>query len=325
VKRLAFLVAGLIISVVSLYYALQGFNLDSVWEAMSRMQVGFFLLMLVPYVLTFMTKVWRWRVLFHPDEHRVPLGLLFSCLMISYIPLPFRAGEVARGVVMSARAGIPAPRVFSTILVEKVLDVLTLLLLLGIALPFVGLPRDLQGSATALGIVFLGLALALLAMVLRPNLARKLVWAVAERLPARLGPRIEAATDHALEGIAPLSNPRVAARLGLWSLATWSINAVTLYLLLLAFNIAVTPMAAVMLVVTTNLGMAIPSAPGYIGTFEFVVVLVLGVLGVAREEAQTFALVYHFVGLVPVATMGVIAALQQGVGLAAFRTEEVNS
>src|SRR5512146_997244 len=103
--------------------------------------------MIVPYVLTFMTKVWRWRVLFHPDEERFSIGMLFSCLMISYIPLPFRAGEVARGVVASAKSGVPAARVFSTILLEKVLDVLTLLLLLGISLPFVGLPKAMQGSA----------------------------------------------------------------------------------------------------------------------------------------------------------------------------------
>ena len=77
--------------------------------------------MIVPYVITFMAKVWRWRVMFHPDEKRVSHSMLFGALMISYVPLPFRAGEVARGVVASTRSGIPAARVFSTIVVEKVL------------------------------------------------------------------------------------------------------------------------------------------------------------------------------------------------------------
>jgi hypothetical protein len=89
--------------------------------------------------------------------------------------------------------------------------------------------------------------------------------------------------------------------------------------MLLAFNIVVTPMAAVTLVVATNLGMAVPSAPGYVGPFEFVVSNVLAILGVAPEAAKSFALVYHFIGLVPVAAIGVIAAIQQGVGMAAFR------
>jgi hypothetical protein len=318
-KRLAFLLIGLIVSVVSLYYALQGFDLGGVWDAVGRMQIGFFALLIVPYIVTFMTKVWRWRSLFHPDEYRAPVGLLFSALMISYIPLPFRAGEVARGMIVSARSGLPPARVFSTILVEKVLDVLTLLLLLGVSLPFIELPEGLQGTATLLGAVFLVVTIGLLVLVLRPGLARSLVHMAARFLPARLGPRIEEATNHALQGLAPLSNPPVALRLGLWSVATWSVNAVTVYLMLLAFNIAVSPMAAVALVVVTNLSMAVPSAPGYVGPFEAAVVTVLDVLGVAREAAQSFALLYHFIGLVPVATIGVIMALQQGVGLAAFR------
>ncbi len=90
--------------------------------------------------------------------------------------------------------------------------------------------------------------------------------------------------------------------------------------MLLAFNVEVTPMAAVVLVVVTNLSMAVPSAPGYVGPYEAAVVAVLGILGVGREMAQAFAIVYHVVGLVPVALIGVIAAIQQGVGLAAFRT-----
>lgn len=318
-KRILILIIGLIISVASLYFALQGFDLGKLADALSGVRVGFFLLMIVPYVLTFMTKVWRWRILFHPDEERVSIGLLFSALMISYIPLPFRAGEVARGVVASARSGIAAPRVFSTIVVEKVLDVLTLLLLLGVSLPFVGLPSQLQSSALVVATGILAISVALGTLVARPNLARRLVGAIATRLPARLGPAIETATGQVLEGLAPLSNRPLAVRLGLWSLATWGVNAATIYLLLLAFNLQVTPMAAVALVVATNLGMAVPSAPGYIGTFELVAVTVLTALNQPLDVAQTFAVVYHFVGLVPVALIGVIAAIQQGAGMALFR------
>lgn len=321
-KRIAILVVGLIISIASLYLALQGFHLDELWDATAKVQIGFFVLMVVPYILTFMTKVWRWRVLLHPDEKRFRTGTLFSSLMISYVPLPFRMGEVARGVVLSARTDTPAARVFSTILVEKVLDVLTLLLFLGISLPFVGLPSSLQGSATAFGAIFLVVALVLLVLVMRPDWVRKLVGVLVARLPARLGPRIKETTEHVLDGLAPLSNPPIAVKLVLWSLATWGVNSVTIYLMLLSFNISVPPMAAVVLVVATNLGMAVPSAPGYIGTFELVVVSVLRVLGIAETEAQTFALFYHFVGLVPVALIGVISVLQQGVGFAAFTSSD---
>ena len=320
-RRIIFLLIGLLISVAALYLAFQGFDLGDVWEALAHVRWLPFALMVVPYTLTFLTKVWRWRVLFHPDEVRVPFGMLFSSLMISYIPLPFRLGEVARGAVASARSGIPAARVFSTILVEKVLDVLTLLLL-GISLPFVSLPGALdQGPLILLGIGVLAVTLVLLLLIIRPDLARRLVGVVAVRLPARLGPRIAEGTDHALQGLAPLSNPRVAVQLGLWSLATWTINMVTVYLMLLALNVEVTPVVAAVLVVVSNLVMAVPAAPGYVGTFEFAVVKVLTALGQPEDISQVFALVYHFVGLVPVALLGAIAALQQGINFAVLGSD----
>ncbi len=324
-KRIAFLLIGLLISVVSLYLAFKDFDLGQVWDAIGHVRLEFFAIMIVPYVLTFMTKVWRWRVMFHPDEKRVSRSLLFGALMISYIPLPFRAGEVARGVVASSRSGIPAARVFSTIVVEKVLDILTLLLFLGISLPFVGLPQELRTPALLLGAVVLVATLVLLALVLKPNMARKLISMVATRLPSRLGPRIETMGEQVLQGLAPLSNLPIATKLGLWSLATWGVNVVTVYLILLAFNVVVTPMAAVVLVVVTNLSMAIPSSPGSVGPYEAAVILVLTILGVPSQTAKSFALIYHFVGLVPVALLGIIAAIQQGVGMATFQKAEDNS
>ncbi|HST04061.1 MAG TPA: lysylphosphatidylglycerol synthase transmembrane domain-containing protein [Chloroflexia bacterium] len=322
-KRILFLIIGLLISVVSLYLAFQGFNLSDVWDALLRVRLLFFALMIVPYVLTFLTKVWRWRVLFYPDEDRTRFGVLFPALMLSYIPLPFRTGELARGVVASALTKLPPARVFSTILLEKVLDVLTLFLLLGVGLPFVSLPNDSgRGSLILVGVVVLIGVLVLLGLILKPEYARNLARLVGARFPDRIGSRIVSATDHALEGLAPLGKPKIALQLGLWSLATWLVNVVTVYLMLLAFNIEVTPIVAAVLVVGTNLSMAVPAAPGYVGTFEAAVVGVLVALGQPKDVSQSFAIIYHFVGLVPVALIGVIVAIQQGINFAALRTAD---
>ena len=96
---------------------------------------------------------------------------------------------------------------------------------------------------------------------------------------------------------------------------------VTVYFMLLAFNLPLTPFAAVVMVVVTNLSMAVPAAPGSLGTFELAVVTVLTLLGIGEEQAQSFALFYHFIGLAPVALLGVLAAIQLGVGMTAFRAE----
>jgi uncharacterized protein (TIRG00374 family) len=313
-RRVLFLVIGLVISVGALYFAFKGFNMGDVWDALSRVRWPFFLLMLVPYVVTFLAKVWRWQALFYPDEERAPFRILFPSLMISYVPLPFRLGEVARGAVASVRTGLPPARVYSTIFVEKVLDVLVLLLLLGVSLPFVELP-DTSGrsSLILLGTGVVVLVALTLFFVFRPDLARNVVRLLSRPLPERYSSRLLAVTDHVLEGVVPLAHGSVAARVVFWSLATWLVNMLTVYLEMLAFNIEVTPAAAVVLVVATNLSMVVPAAPGYVGTFEAAVVGVLVALGQPLDTSQAFAIIYHFVGLIPVAAIGVVAALQQGV------------
>lgn len=318
-KRVILLLAGVAISVVSLYFAFREFDFGDVWDAMSRIQWVWFGLMLVPFIVTFLVKVRRWQVLFHPDEERTPFGLLFSSLMISYIPLPFRMGEVARAIIAGSRTGIAIPRVFSTVVVEKVLDVLTLLLFLGISLPFVEVPQDMQRPAITLGVIMIVGALFLLLLVLKPGIARGLSHFIASTLPARFGERIEKATEEVLQGFAPMSEPPVALRIVLWSLATWGCNVLTVYLMLLSFNITVSPLAAAVLVVASNLIMVVPAAPGSVGTFELAVITVLEALGQTRPVAQSFALFYHFLGLVPVAILGIIGMIQLGVGFGAFK------
>jgi uncharacterized protein (TIRG00374 family) len=322
-KRAIILLVGVAISVAALWWAFKDFDLQAVWQAMLSVRLPFFLLLIVPYTLTFLTKVWRWQLLFHPDEQRAPFRVLFPSLMISYIPLPFRLGEVARGVVAGRRTGLPVARVFSTIVVEKVLDVLTLLLIMGIALPFVDLKGLSQAWLAPVGGAVLVAVLVMLALVFRPDVARRLVGWVARRLPERIGARVVGLADNVLAGLVPLSKGSTAVKVLGWSLGTWGINVVTVWVMLLAFNLELSVAVAAVLVVVTNLTMAIPAAPGYVGTFEAAVIALLnGVLGVSLDASQGFALFYHFVGLVPVALMGVFAAVAQGVNFGALDEAE---
>src|SRR5690348_12189793 len=142
-------VLGILISVGALYLALRDIDLAQAWAAFGRIQPGVFALGLIPRTVAIGSKVYRWRLLYHPDEARAPYPRLTAALMIGYLfntVLPLRTGEIVRATVLQVTAGLPVARTLSTILVEKVLDTMALIAMLGIILPFISLPAGLASG-----------------------------------------------------------------------------------------------------------------------------------------------------------------------------------
>src|SRR5205814_6985860 len=149
-KSKIIVLVGVLISVGALWWALRDIQFDLVGQAIGRIQWLWFLLAPVPWVITFVAKVERWRLLYYPDEKRVRRSQLLSALMIGYLfntILPLRTGELVRATVLRVTEKLPVARTLSTILVEKVLDTMTLVLGLGLLLPFIQLPADFKQPA----------------------------------------------------------------------------------------------------------------------------------------------------------------------------------
>jgi uncharacterized membrane protein YbhN (UPF0104 family) len=89
-----------------------------------------------------------------------------------------------------------------------------------------------------------------------------------------------------------------------WSLAIWGVSALFVYSIMLAFHIDAPVTAAVLLLCATNLGMAVPSSPGYVGVYHYLVVTSLSLFGVERELALSYAFVLHLLAFLPVSLLG---------------------
>jgi glycosyltransferase 2 family protein len=179
------------------------------------------------------------------------------------------------------------------VVVEKVLDLGTMALLLFLLPFFLALPPWAQAAAGLSGLALAVAALGLLAMVL----ARGAVLRVAERLEARVslvrrfGGRD--LVESFMDGFAFVRQPRLLLAMTVWSLVLWSLAALMTYLALLAVGVAQSFAVAVFLMVAVNLGMAVPSAPGYVGVFHSTVVVALATFGVEATQALAVAIIIH--------------------------------
>lgn len=221
------------------------------------------------------------------------LGMLVNNLA------PARLGDVVRLALGARLAGLGPLRATSSILIEKLLDLFSLATI-GLALvPVAPLPGPLRGAAL---LVAGGSVGGLLLLALLAGQRRRIVGRLASApwTPTRLAERLAAMLD-GLEGV---QHPRRLALPLALSYLYWALNAATYALVLLAFAEPPSPLMTLAVLVVTNLGMALPSSPGYVGVFDYLCVLTLGGFGIGPAPALAFALILHAYGLVVPSLLG---------------------
>ncbi len=300
---------GLLISFAALFFAFRGLQ----WaEVGSALRDANYLLLLPAAVAMFFSlyfRAIRWGVLFHPRTD-LRTGDLLGTMNVGYSInnlLPLRVGEFVRAYLIGEAGGVSAAHALSTIVVERVLDVLTVVLMLVLLLPFIDIPAWAATPALIAGVAFLVLAVLLVTLSMARRWAIGMVDYCARPFPARHRPRLHEAAESVMEGFGVLGKPAVLAQGVGWSFVSWFCSILVMFIIQQAFGLGIGFEAGPFVVATTSLAMLVPASPGYIGTFELVAIKGLeNVFDVGRGEAASYALVQHaFMYLAPL----VIAAV----------------
>ncbi|MER3405311.1 MAG: hypothetical protein C4289_09260 [Chloroflexota bacterium] len=227
--------------------------------------------------------------------------------------MPARLGEVVRVYMLGRREGIGKTAALATVMLERVLDGVTMLLFLGIAMLFVPLESWL---ARLLGIgaaLFAGALLVLLLLARASALIVGLIEAAAMILPPNVRPWPVRLAGAFMDGLHVLRSPVLTLKALGASLAAWTCEALMYYLVALAFALVPPPAAILATTAVANLGTLVPSSPGYVGPFEFLVRRTLEAFGVSAEVALGYALVLHVVLLLPIILVGLFCAWREHV------------
>lgn len=299
---------GLAISLFFLALALRGQDLERVRQALARFDFR----VLPGALLLYFTGVWiralRWRHLLAPIE-RFTAGQLFPVVVIGYMAnnvLPFRLGEVVRAYVLRERAGVSTSASLATIAVERICDGLTMLGFLLVASQIIALNAQLRQLALVTTVIF-GVLLALLWTAVVSGTVRATVLAALRvALPGALEARIIPVVEGFIDGLRVLRSGRDLAAVAIFSVLAWLFEAAMYLAIAAGFRLpAFGPAGALLTTASANLATLIPSSPGYVGTFEAGVQLVLnGLLRIPREQALSYAVVVHAALYFPITLWG---------------------
>jgi uncharacterized protein (TIRG00374 family) len=285
----------------------------SVWRAVSTARPGWILAAAVLNLLAVCFQAARWLALVRPLSPAATFGRVFRSMVTGFavsLVLPARAGELIRTQSLTRRTGIPASSVLASIALDFLVNAAGLLVGLTLLPLCQEVPSWVRSGAwaTAAGVA-LGVALL---WALRSSV--RAATGVARRLPIKTAASLLAGARH---GLSAASRPTaLGLSLGA-SLASWSVEVAVIAAATRAVGLDLPLSADLMVLLAVNLALAYPVAPpGNIGTLEMGATLALMGLGVAKEQALTFGLVYHALQAFPIAALGAFFAARAREGAA---------
>ncbi len=314
---------GVLISILFIWLALRGMRLDQFWSAVKQANYIWLIPGIAVYFVGVWVRAWRWHYLLSPIK-KIPTKSMFPITTIGYMGnniYPARAGEVLRAVILKRREGVPVSASLATIIVERIFDGVVML-----AFVFVNLSElaKLTGSSGFVGNIqqvavvgtgiFLGALGVFLAAAMFPQWTAKVgMWMIEHITPKRYHIRIISVMNKFLDGLASLRSPFNVLMVFFTSVIIWLLETGKYWFVMHAFNFSVSFFALMLMNGIVNLATTIPSAPGYIGTFDAPGIAVLTAYGVEQSTAAGYTLVLHVALWLPITLLGAYYLTREGI------------
>lgn len=317
-RYLRVVIPGIVISVVATYLALTRVSdMGQINLSLVQAHYGYILPCAGLLALGVLVRSARWRLLI---GETLPLSTSFSIVSATYLLnsiLPLRAGEVLR-VYLASQMDTPVPvmRSTSTIVLERILDLIAIAALTSAALFFGPVPEVIQIAVATTAPIALVVLVVLIVMARRQQMAENFAQMLARRLgaPQWLVKHIV----NFLDGLRALSqSARLLPVLALTALG-WGMTLGAGYSLMFMVFPAGSWFAASLFVSAIAFAVAVPAVPGNLGTFELSVILVLGATGFDSLEGASlvFAIALHTIDFLVYLVCGVAGLIRLGISMA---------
>lgn len=326
VRRLLFFVASIAVSVGSLALILRTVPFEEVLNSLSKTDPVYLLLSVVAVALSLLTRGVRWWILLN---RRISVLESFHMINVMFLgnQLPFRLGEVARGV-LATRRGVPLVTSGTSIVVERLIDVLMLVLLIAATVSRMpAAPAELTDQASLFGLLGLVGFLTLLIFAYAPDMAHRLLDRLLRTMKPLQRLPMKTMLSHLLDGLKPLTDRRTLLWTALWTLLAWSAPLAALYFSHLALGIEVNYAISVPLgIALTAISIAMPVSIAALGPFELAILVAGQLVGMSDADAIALGFLLHGINVISYAAWGTIGLLALGASPAiAFGSKDQGS
>jgi glycosyltransferase 2 family protein len=320
---------GILISLFFIWFAVRKLSLDQVWVYLRSANYWWIIPGVIVYFGAVWARTWRWHYLLRPIK-AIPLRALFPVVCIGYFGnnvYPARAGEVIRAFVLRRNEGVSVSASLATIIIERVFDGLVMLLFVFVALPFVGsdrIPLVYRRAVILFSVLFLAALLVFLWLAIDQRRAPVVYRFVADKVvPARYRGLADGFYERFITGLHSLRSGRDVLMVFWTSTIIWLTETVKYWFVMHAFRFVVSFVGLMLMNGVVNLTTTLPSAPGYVGTFE-VGAKVLEALGIQPDLAFGYTIVLHAALWLPITALGAWYMWREGIKWRDFERKAID-
>jgi hypothetical protein len=315
VNRTLRIVLSVTISAVFLSFAIRKVDWGEAAAALAAAHYMYVLPMFGVTIWTLYIRAQRWRILLRPVGTPA-MRTLVSATNIGFMAnmvLPLRVGEVIRPVLVSRKENEPLSGILATVVLERIFDMFTILFLFGVSASIVAVSDQVRQWGYYLSGLAAAVAAAVIIVRWQEALALRILQLALRPLPAALGAPVDNFFRGFVQALETLQSPLTFVQLLGWSLYLWLVIAAIYLLGILAFDIPA-PLLVGSITVSTIVAIAVsvPSAPGYIGSFQLGCTLSLALFNVSQSHAIAYSIVLHLTQFAGVVAAGLYSLAREG-------------
>jgi len=318
--KLKFII-GLLISLVFLFLAFRKVDFSQMGESLRTANYLYLVPTLATIFLSHFLRAFRWRYLLDPIR-RVDTKSLLSSLLIGYaanVVTPAHLGEILRAYILSKKRALSMSAILATVVMERIIDVFSLLALMALALAIYPFPDWVVKSGTILFAVTCALFFILVILKKSKSFAMFSMALTHRVLPKGFAQRVDRFLERFLSGIVPLSHWHDYITVTFLSIVIWGCYGLVFYFCLHAFGFIhefqLAWYVSLILLVITCVAVIVPSSPGYIGPYHYLCQITLAMFSVPAGPALSFATVVHAITFLPVLLVGLVLANYEGMSV----------
>lgn len=319
-KRIFGIAVSFLLTIVFLYLAFKKVDINMMYSSLKHVKLPYIILSVSLFFMSLSVRSLLWKKIFGVNNE-IMLSSLFRPIVIGQMGnniLPFRAGELLRIYSLSRKEKISKSLCFSTVMVERLFDFVSLAILASFVSYFIKIPIFLKVGL----IIICSAAVFTLAMMIyianHPQIADLIFDWLSKILPLRIKEKLSKSLRQLLIGLEALNSLKTIGLIFFLSFICWGLICSSYFFALKAYNLNFAWILPLFLLVLLNIGMIIPTVSASLGFYQFFSIVALTYFGIEKSIALGFSFMLQAVDFIPSTFLGLLFFSKDNISLKAI-------